>query len=334
MRHLEICRGDFAKTSKLRSGMLNAARFWLTENGFLEIQVPHITGATGSCEWFPNAMSVTMFNECGSEIDMFLRQTGQLYLEAFTVAHNRVFTIGPSFRQERKVTDRHLCEFTLIEFEGRDFELDGLMDNVEALVKQTYASTETVMKSRAVKRYVSQPFHRIKYADSINLLQQNGHAVASGDDLGSEHEKDICKLLGGLPTFVTHYPSNPRPGEGGVIKFFSMKRAKEETLCCDLLLPGVGESVGGAVREGSSVICKKQFEESYMFDHLVERGVDPKQFEWYFETLSEAEGQSSGCGIGFERVVQSVLAAEDKTSVFSSIKKAIEIPRSPEFLTV
>lgn len=334
MRHLEICRGDFIKTSKLRSGMITAARHWLTENGFLEIQVPHITGATGSCEWFPNAMSVTMFNETGSEIDMFLRQTGQLYLEAFTVAHNRVFTIGPSFRQERKVTDRHLCEFTLIEFEGRDFELDGLMNNIEALVKQMYESTESVIKSRAVRKYVSKPFNRIRYADAVSLLQENGHEVQFGDDLGSEQEKDICKLLDGLPTFVTHYPADPKPREGGVIKFFSMKRDKKETLCCDLLLPGVGESVGGAVREGSSVLCKKQFEESYMYDHLVERGVDPQQFEWYFETLSQADGQSSGCGIGFERVVQSVLAAEDKVTVLSSIKKAIEIPRSPEFLTV
>jgi aspartyl/asparaginyl-tRNA synthetase len=66
-----------------------------------------------------------------------------------------------------------------------------------------------------------------------------------------------------------------------------------------------------------------------MYDHLVERGVDPSQFEWYFEILNQSDGQSAGCGIGFERVVQSVIASEDEKP---SIKAAVELPRSPEFL--
>ena len=331
MRHLEICRGDFAKTSALRSSLLKSARDWFAEQGFMEVQVPHITGATGSCEWFPNAMSVSMFNELGSEVAMFLRQTGQLYLEAFTVAHNRVYTIGPSFRQERQVTDRHLCEFTLIEFEGRDFELDGLMDHIESLLKSMYRGAMGVVESHKLHSYVNKPFNRITYTDAVKLLQESGQKLEHGDDFGSAQEKTLCRLLGDLPTFVTHYPADPKPKQGGVIKFFSMKRKGGVTLCCDLLLPGVGESVGGAVREGDSDVCKKQFEESYMYDHLVERGVDPKQFEWYFEILKQEEGQSSGCGIGFERVVQSVIDARDK---WSSIKMAVELPRSPEFLSL
>jgi asparaginyl-tRNA synthetase len=329
MRHMEVIKGDFARTTKLRSQLLKAARDWFAENGFTEIQVPHITGATGSCEWFPNAIPVTMFDATGKETDMFLRQTGQLYLEAFTIAHNRVFTIGPSFRQERKVTDRHLCEFTLIEFEARDFELDGLMDHIESLIKAMYQAGGGKSPNQAMANYVGKPFNRIKYREAIRVLQTNGFAIQPGDDMGSAEEKSLCKILGDMPTFVTHYPSDPRPKEGGVIKFFSMKRDNGVTLCCDLLLPNVGESVGGAVREGSADLCKKQFEESYMFDHLVERGVDPVQFEWYFETLGQADGQSTGCGIGFERVVQSIQATEQE---ISTIKAAVELPRSPEFL--
>ncbi|MDZ4723314.1 MAG: amino acid--tRNA ligase-related protein [candidate division Zixibacteria bacterium] len=331
MRHLAVMQGHYGKTTLLRSRLLGAARKWFEKNEFMEISVPHITGATGSCEWFPNAMPVTMYNELGSEANMFLRQTGQLYLEAFTLAHNRVYTIGPSFRQERKVTDRHLCEFTLIEFEGRDFELDGLMDHIESLTKAMYSAATGVNGIEALNRYVALPYNRIAYNDAIALLNANGHDLEIGDDLGSAEELALCKLLNDLPTFVTHYPSDPKPKEGGVIKFFSMKRDGQETLCCDLLLPNVGESVGGAVREGSAVTCKKQFEESYMFDHLVERGVDPKQFEWYFEVLEHGEGQSSGCGIGFERLVQSILAL-DLSAGRSSIKAAIELPRSPEYL--
>ncbi|MEW5993683.1 MAG: amino acid--tRNA ligase-related protein [Candidatus Zixiibacteriota bacterium] len=329
MRHLAVSKGEFVRISGLRSRLLKAARDWFADNDYIEIQVPHITGATGSCEWFPNAMPVTMFDPTGSEMEMFLRQTGQLYLEAFTVAHNRVYTIGPSFRQERKVTDRHLCEFTLIELEARDLELDTLMDHIEALLKRMFAAAQEALTNPELSRYVRLAFNRITYADAVKLLQSGGHTLQLGDDFGSNEERAICRILNGLPTFVTHYPSDPRPKEGGVIKFFSMKRDNGATLCCDLLLPNAGESVGGAVREGDSTVCRRQFEESYMYDHLVERGVDPAQFNWYFEILDQAEGQSAGCGIGFERVVQSILATEGSQW---SIKDAVELPRSPEFL--
>lgn len=329
MRHLSVMRGEFTQTTELRSSLLRATRQWFERNSFIEISVPHITGATGSCEWFPNAMPVPMFDAEGKEADMFLRQTGQLYLEAFTLAHNRVYTIGPSFRQEKKVTDRHLCEFTLIEFEGRDFELDGLMSLVEGLIKTMYQAARVQTGNDLLDHYVGKPFNRIRYADVITTLREHGHTVEFGDDLGSVEELAICEILGSLPTFVTHYPADPKPREGGVIKFFSMKRVGDETLCCDLLLPKVGESVGGAVREGVSAKCKEQFEESYMYDHLTEQGVDPAQFDWYFEVLKHGQGQSSGCGIGFERVVQSIQALEHAGS---SIKAAIELPRSPDFL--
>ncbi|MFH1372455.1 MAG: amino acid--tRNA ligase-related protein [bacterium] len=330
MRHLAVTNGEFVRTSVLRSRLLKSARDWFDEHSFVEIQVPHITGATGSCEWFPNAMPVTMFDQDGAETTMFLRQTGQLYLEAFTVAHNRVYTIGPSFRQERKVTDRHLCEFTLIEFEARDLDLDSLMDHIESLIKTMFTGAQELYPNGLLSKYAHLPFNRISYADAVALLQTNGHTIELGDDFGSGEEGALCRMLHDLPTFVTHYPSNPRPKKGGVIKFFSMKRDNGTTLCCDLLLPHAGESVGGAVREGCTGTCKKQFEESYMYDHLVERGVDPAQFEWYFETLQQADGQSTGCGIGFERVVQSIMATEQG---HMSIKTAVELPRSPEFLT-
>ncbi|MCP4705220.1 MAG: hypothetical protein GY865_11470 [candidate division Zixibacteria bacterium] len=329
MRHFSVAAGEFNDVTIMRSKLLRAARKWFDNNSFMEISVPHITGATGSCEWFPNAMPVTMYNEQGSQADMFLRQTGQLYLEAFTVPHNRVFTIGPSFRQERKVTNRHLCEFTLIEFEGRDFELDGLMDNIEELIKVMYGEAHDIYTNQQLEMYVSQPFARVSYGDAIEMLTNNGYEISFGDDLGDVEEQAICRFNNQMPTFVTHYPSNPKPKEGGVIKFFSMKRENGHTFCCDLLLPMVGESVGGAVREGSADLCKKQFEESYMFDHLVDAGVNPEQFKWYFEVLDKGHGQSSGCGIGFDRVVQSIIATEQNNT---SIKGAVELPRSPDYL--
>ena len=81
MRHQDVMNGQFTQTTLLRSQMLKAARDWFDQNEFTEICVPHITGATGSCEWFPNAMEVAMFDQSGQQSAMFLRQTGQLYLE-------------------------------------------------------------------------------------------------------------------------------------------------------------------------------------------------------------------------------------------------------------
>ncbi len=329
MRHFDVMKGSLSETTMLRSKLLTSTRKWFEQNSFLEICVPHITGATGSCEWFPNAIPVTMFNAIGEEQSMFLRQTGQLYLEAFTHAHNRVFTVGSSFRQEKKVTNRHLCEFTLIEFEGRDFELDGLMNLVEGLLKSMYSAANLMMTNHILESYVTLPFNKIKYADAVDLLNKNGFSVDYGDDFGNDEEHTLCNILNHLPTFVTHYPADPKPKQGGVIKFFSMKRKGSETLCCDLLLPDVGEAVGGAVREGSAELCKKQFLESYMYNHIVDSGVDPEQFDWYFDVLKQGQGQSSGCGIGFERVIQSVLVTKD---IEISIKSAVELPRSPDYL--
>lgn len=336
MRHLDVTGGKFVKLTRMRAAMLRAARQWFDDHNFTEVPCPHITGATGSCEWFPNAMPVTMFDTAGAEKDMFLRQTAQLYLEGFTQAHNRVYTIGPSFRQERKATTRHLSEFTLIELEGRDFELPGLLENIEAVVKVMLEAASDYGDPVVVSKWLNQPFNRIKYADAVKLLNNAGFSVEDGDDLGHDEETKLCELLGGLPTFVTHYPAILMPEkEGQVIKFFSMKRdvAKNETICADLLLPEVGEAVGSAVREGNPKVCEQQFKDSIMYKHMLDRGVDPGQFDWYFEVLSKSADnhQSSGCGIGFERVVQSVLATR---GIKQSIKDAIEIPRAPDFLMI
>ena len=124
-----------------------------------------------------------------------------------------------------------------------------------------------------------------------------------------------------------------------MIKFFSMQRAKnngngstcsekpdEITICCDLLLPNVGETVGGAVRVGNPETIKKQFKESLMFEHIKQVGLDPeKEFDWYFETILDDDTQSAGCGIGFERMIQFITQAQ-------SIKDCVEFPRSPDFV--
>lgn len=331
MRHLEVLNGQMKDLTVVRATVLSAMRKWFEQNGYLEVIPPTLTGATGSCEWFPNAISVEMSDELGNPRKVFLRQTAQLHLEPLTVVHNRVYTIGKSFRYERQVTTRHLWEFTLVEFEGRDFKLDGLMDQLESMFKacfQAVLQKEGNGYRKNLADYINRPFSRVSYADAISILHSHGVTIGYGEDLSSHDEQILVSLTGGSPLFLTNYPGDPRPKQGGVIKFFSMQRTGTNvTDCCDLLLPGVGETVGGAVRVGDPQVVRKQFKESLMYEHIKQSGIDPDQeFEWYFDTIQDDDTCSSGCGIGFERLIQFIMQAQ-------SIKDCVEFPRSPDYVT-
>ena len=350
MRHTEVLRGQFSDLTIIRAKALSAIRKWFDDNGYLEVIPPTLTGATGSCEWFPNAINIEMIDELGNPRQMFLRQTAQLHLEPMTVVHNRVYTIGQSFRYEKQITTRHLWEFTLIEFEGRDFGLQGLMDQIESLFKACFVAV--VGKSgngyRAnLAEYIEKPFSRLTYDQGIEVLRDNGVTIRYGEDFTSHDEQILVSLTGGAPLFLTEYPADPRPKQGGVVKFFSMERKNRNgecagrcgaaspeqvspdrvTECCDLLLPNVGETVGGAVRVGKPDIIRKQFKESLMYEHIKQTGLDPEhEFDWYFDTILNDDTQSAGCGIGFERLIQFMTRAQ-------SIKDCVEFPRSPDFIT-
>lgn len=342
MRHLDVLQGKMKDLTLIRATVLAAMRRWFEENAYIEVIPPTLTGPTGSCEWFPNAISVEMADELGNPRRIFLRQTAQLHLEPLTLVHNRVYTIGKSFRYEKQVTSRHLWEFTLVEFEGRDFGLDGLMDQLESLFK---ASFQAVLNKNGngyrenLAGYVDMRFSRLTYQQGIDVLRDHGVTIRYGEDFTSHDEQILVTLTGGAPLFLTSYPSDPRPKQGGVIKFFSMARKKngnggsdcqtadvEVTDCCDLLLPGVGETVGGAVRVGNPVTIKKQFKESLMYEHIKQIGLEPEaEFEWYFDTILDDDTRSAGCGIGFERLIQFIVQAQ-------SIKECVEFPRSPDFI--
>jgi len=341
MRHKEVLSGNLKDLTKIRAIALSTIRRWFEENDYMEVIPPTLTGPTGSCEWFPNAISVEMVDELGNPRKVFLRQTAQLHLEPMTLAHNRVYTIGQSFRYERQVTTRHLWEFTLVEFEGRDFGLDGLMDQLESMFKAVFKAVINKDGNGYrpnLSQYIEKPFSRKTYAEAINILRDNGVTIPYGDDFTSHDEQILVSLTGGAPLFITEYPADPRPKQGGVIKFFSMERknkqdntcgqnASQVTECCDLLLPNVGETVGGAVRVGDPEMIRKQFKESLMFEHIKQTGLDPEtEFDWYFDTILDDKTQSSGCGIGFERLIQFILKAQ-------SIKECVEFPRSPDYVT-
>lgn len=294
-----------AAVVSVEAELIRGARKYFEENGFTEVVVPHLTKATGACENIATMFDVDYFGQ-----KAYLVQTGQLYLESLIPKLGNVFCVGPSFRAEGDVDNRHLTEFTLVEFE-LPCDFGELLAHIEGTVQSMVRS---VIKNRKeeldllgvetshLKRALA-PFPRIGYADAVRKLQETGFDVEWGDDLKSAHEKSIVAETG-KPTFITHYPEK--------IKFFNMFRAGGDTVnSADLILPNSCEAVGSAQREHRYNVLEEKLRGSQMLRLLEAKGGTIEDFRWYLDFVKEFPVQHSGCGIGLNRVTQFVLGSGD-----------------------
>jgi len=305
---------------KIEASLLRGARRYFEEHGFNEVVVPHVTKATGACENIATMFEMDYFGQKG-----YLAQTAQLYLEVLTPFLCKVWCIGPSFRMEPAVDERHLTEFTLVELEfAGNFE--ELLGHIEGTVCSMIncALTERQGELQLLKadverlRKVAKPFKRMTYTEAVGLLADYG--VQWGDDLKSHHEKTLVQMNGNQPLFVTHYP---KP-----IKFFNMRENDENPAVvnsADLLLPMSGEAVGAAEREYRYEKLYQRLTVSSMFKQLVERGGSIEDFKWYLDFYKEHNTLHSGCGIGLNRVTQFVLGNGDirATTAFPMNKESM-----------
>jgi asparaginyl-tRNA synthetase len=305
---------------KVESSLLKGAREYFDEECFTEVVVPHMTKATGACENIATMFEVDYFGP-----RRYLSQTGQLYLEVLTPFLSRVWCVGPSFRAEPLVDERHLTEFTLIELEiAANFK--ALLENIEGLicsmvdaaVKENEKELALLNADAERLRRIRKPFKKITYTDAVEMLSEFG--VKWGDDLKSADEKLLVKLAGDQPLFVTHFPK--------AIKFFNMKENDENPAVvnsADLLLPGSGEAVGAAEREYRYEKLRERLECSSMFRQLVERGGSIDDFRWYLEFYKTQGILHSGCGIGLNRVTQFALGTDDirSTTAFPMNRESI-----------
>lgn len=290
---------------KIESSILNAARNYLIDDGFTEVIVPHITKATGACENPNSLFEVDYFNE---KIKPYLSQTGQLYLEIVVPILEKVWCCGSSFRKEDKVDNRHLTEFTLLEFEfcgNFNQLLSKIEDLIKAMVNEALCYREELEILKGNYRnleMIKTPFEKLTYSEAIEILNLNW-----GDDFNSKNEKYLIEKFGNKPIFITHFPND--------IKFFNMKRNSDNPQVvnsADLLLPFSGEAVGAAEREIDYVILKEKLEQSSMFKQLTAMGRQIEDFEWYLNFFKENQScPHAGCGIGVERVIQFILASND-----------------------
>ena len=306
--------------ARVEASLLRGARKYFDAYDFTEVVVPHVTKATGACENVATMFTVDHFGD-----NAYLAQTGQLYLEVLTPFLKKVWCVGPSFRAEPSVDERHLTEFTLIEleFEG---DLRQLMSHIESVI--TSMAQECLTKRTEDLEFlgvdkeridVKPPFKKVTYTDAVEQLSEFG--VKWGDDLKSNNEKTLVEIFGNKPLFITHYPK--------AIKFFNMKQNIYEPTVVnstDLILPFSGEAVGAAEREYEYEPLLKRLKGSTMLRQLIENGGSIHDFDWYLEFYRQYGGTPhAGCGIGLNRVTQYVLGTGDirASTVFPQNKQTL-----------
>jgi len=262
----EYSKDKFNALINVRSTALGGIRAELDTLGFTEVSTASLVNIAGSCE-NPNASF--KLNYYGR--DAHLSQSAQLQLEALVMRLKRgVYTVNNSFREENyddpEMTGRRLSEFTLIEPEAPlpgldpDAALSRVMDTEERVLK---AATRKSLELRSdniallggnldyLASTVKKPYQRVTYDEALKILNEGRQTYSFGHDLGIREERQLLQYFEGTPTFVTHFPAS--------IKFFNMKRTPdgERAYSADLLMPMLGETTGGAVREEDGKIIKK-----------------------------------------------------------------------------
>ncbi len=307
----------FGAVFRIRSEAAIAIHKFFNDRGFVYVHTPIITGS--DCEGAGAMFQVTtvdMDSLNGKKVDYkedffgkraALTVSGQLNAETYAMAFGNVYTFGPTFRAEHSNTTRHAAEFWMIEPEMAFCDLAGDMDVAEDMVKYVidyvFAScpdelnflNQFVDKDliARLKNVSENSFVRLSYTEAIEILKENADKfddknIFWGKDLQSEHERFLTEQVFKKPVFLTDYPKE--------IKAFYMKQnADGKTVAAaDLLVPGIGELVGGSQREDD-------YEK--LVNRIKELGMNPEDYSWYLDLRRYGGTTHSGFGLGFERMI-------------------------------
>ena len=335
--HLRPRTNTFAAVARVRNAMVHAIHSFFQEKGFIYLHTPIITGS--DCEGAGEMFRVTSFElnhapEKDGDIDYSrdffgdaanLTVSGQLEAEIYALAMGDVYTFGPTFRAENSNTSRHLAEFWMVEPEMAFCDLEGDVALAVEFLKYIFVSVlnncEEDMEFfnryidssviSTLEQLISKDFEVLTYTKGIDILkkakQQFEFPVEWGADLQSEHERYLCEKAVGGPVVLTDYPTE--------IKAFYMKvNPGEQTVrAMDVLVPKIGEIIGGSQREDDYDI---------LFKRIQETGLNPDDYWWYLDLRKFGSVPHSGFGLGFERLIQFVTG-------LSNIRDVIPFPRTP-----
>ena len=317
--HLRPRTNLYSAAFRIRSAAAFGIHKFFQENGFVYAHTPIVTGS--DCEGAGEMFQVTTLDlenlprtEEGAidyKKDFFEKPTsltvsGQLEAECMAMAFGKVYTFGPTFRAERSYTQRHAAEFWMIEPEMAFTDLNGNMDVIEAAIKyviqyvmdtcpQDMAFCNQFVDKGLIDRLqhvLTSDFVRVSYTDAVAILEKHNdefeYKVSWGCDLQTEHEKFLTEKHFGKPVFVTDYPKE--------IKAFYMRLNDDgKTVAAeDLLVPGIGELVGGSQREERYDVLVRR---------IHELGLNEEDYWWYLDLRRFGGNIHSGFGIGFERLV-------------------------------
>lgn len=329
--HLRPRANTFYAIYRVRSVLSMAIHEFFQNQGFVYVHTPIITGndAEGAGECFHVKVGDPQKDGEFFGKEASLTVSGQLHVEAFAMAFRDVYTFGPTFRAENSNTTRHASEFWMIEPEIAFADLEDDMDLIEDLIKycidyllanapEEMAFFEKMIDPQCIERIRAvrdSEFQRMTYTEAIDCLKaakvkfENDH-IEWGMDLQSEHERYLCEKVVKGPVFLTDYPKD--------IKAFYMRLNDDgkTVAACDLLVPGVGELVGGSQREERYDMLVKRMEEM---------GMDQSSLQWYMDLRRYGGCKHAGFGLGFDRLLMYV-------SGISNIRDVEPFPRTPRNL--
>lgn len=338
--HLRPRTNLFAAVFRVRSLLAYAIHQFFQDRGFLYVHTPIITAsdAEGAGEMFrvttlhPQNPPLSDSKEVDFSQDFFGKKTsltvsGQLEAEVFALAFRNVYTFGPTFRAENSNTARHAAEFWMVEPEIAFADLNDDMKLAEEMIKyvinyildkapEELEFCNAFIDKDLLKRLqdlVQAKFAAITYTRAVEILQaadqKFDYPVAWGGDLQTEHERYLTEKVFQKPLFVTDYPKD--------IKAFYMRQNDDgkTVAAMDLLVPGVGELIGGSQREERAEILERR---------IRELGMEDEGLWWYLQLRKYGGVKHAGFGLGFERLVMYVTGV-------SNIRDVIPFPRTVNF---
>jgi asparaginyl-tRNA synthetase len=333
--HLRPRTNTFAAVFRIRSLAAYAIHRFFQEHHFVYVHTPIITGS--DCEGAGEMFRVTTLDpenpprDPQGKIDFArdffgtnLTVSGQLEGETFCMAFRKIYTFGPTFRAENSNTARHAAEFWMIEPEIAFADLRDNMELAEAMIKYVIhyclenAPEEMEFFNTMIDKdlftrlhnVVNSEFGHVTYSEAVELLQQAKvefeYPVQWGKDLQTEHERYLTEQVYQKPVFVTDYPKAIKPF------YMRMNDDRQTVAAMDLLVPGVGEIIGGSQREERLELLEGR---------LRELGLNPDDYGWYLDLRQYGGTRHAGYGLGFERLIMYLTG-------MTNIRDVIPYPRT------
>lgn len=335
--HLRPRTNTFGAVTRVRNQISQSIHQFFHENGFFYTNTPIITASDceGAGEMFRvTALDLEMLAKSGGPVNYsydffdkptFLTVSGQLEAETYACALGRVYTFGPTFRAENSNTSRHLAEFWMVEPEAAFFDLADNMKLAEDFLKRVFKDClnecdedmqffdQRIEKGKIaqLQSVVEKPFSHMTYTEAIDILtscdEKFEYPISWGADLQAEHERYLTEKHVDGPLILTDYPSSIKP-------FYMRVSDDGKTVAAmDVLVPGVGEIIGGSQREERLDVLQGR---------MAEADLDQSEYDWYIDLRRFGTVPHAGFGLGLERVVQYV-------SGMGNIRDVIPFPRTP-----